>query len=597
MCSSRSSRRADASAPPRGAETEVDLDQVSREQLGALEAELAVHEGEPAGGDRGARDQQRGAAGRERGAASLERGAAEHERRAPERQRGALHGQRRVPAQDRRAHRAHQRHGQPPVEHRRRHDLPRRRLRIRKFTPQIAETFNLVPHDIGRSIETFAHKWITRSWSPTSSRSCRPGRRSSASCAICDHRAFFLRILPYRAKGTVAGVVLTLIDVSGAEGGGGRALPRALPAEQPAAAVPDAIYFKDAQGRFIRANDAMAARLGSQTASEAMGKTAFELPDHDGGRRHVPADEVVLRTGAGPALQPRTPRTRRREPRPGTSSPGFRCATATGASWASSASSATSPSRSAPRRRSRKACAGATSSWRCSRTSFATRSARSSRRPRFSRARPSAQRRRSPAGDRRPPVAADGAPARRSARGEPRHAEQDRAAKDRHRPARRAGRSVRGDPRRRSSSAQIQLQLDISPNPHPGRRRPGAAAADPRQPAQQRGQVHAARRTRVAQRAGRRRHGRRAGARRRRRHSARHARLGVRPLRAVEPHARPRRGRPRRRADARPLAGRDARRHRRGAQRRRGTGQRVRRAAAADPSEPGRRTTVAPVVA
>ena len=31
-------------------------------------------------------------------------------------------------------------------------------LRIRKFTPQVAETFGLVPHDVGRPIETFAHK-------------------------------------------------------------------------------------------------------------------------------------------------------------------------------------------------------------------------------------------------------------------------------------------------------------------------------------------------------------------------------------------------------------------------------------------------------
>src|SRR5580700_1625649 len=31
-------------------------------------------------------------------------------------------------------------------------------LTIRKFTPQIAETFSLMPHDVGRSIETFAHR-------------------------------------------------------------------------------------------------------------------------------------------------------------------------------------------------------------------------------------------------------------------------------------------------------------------------------------------------------------------------------------------------------------------------------------------------------
>ena len=34
-----------------------------------------------------------------------------------------------------------------------------KQLRIRKFTPQIAETFTLVPHDLGRSIETFTNSW------------------------------------------------------------------------------------------------------------------------------------------------------------------------------------------------------------------------------------------------------------------------------------------------------------------------------------------------------------------------------------------------------------------------------------------------------
>ena len=48
---------------PAPARREIDLDQVSREQLGALEAELTHTQGEPAGRDRGARDQQRGAPG------------------------------------------------------------------------------------------------------------------------------------------------------------------------------------------------------------------------------------------------------------------------------------------------------------------------------------------------------------------------------------------------------------------------------------------------------------------------------------------------------------------------------------------------------
>src|SRR4029079_1117463 len=32
-----------------------------------------------------------------------------------------------------------------------------RELRIRKFTPQIAESFNLLPQDVGRPIETFTY--------------------------------------------------------------------------------------------------------------------------------------------------------------------------------------------------------------------------------------------------------------------------------------------------------------------------------------------------------------------------------------------------------------------------------------------------------
>ncbi len=32
-----------------------------------------------------------------------------------------------------------------------------RQLRIRKYTPQIAETFNLMPHDVGRPIDAFSN--------------------------------------------------------------------------------------------------------------------------------------------------------------------------------------------------------------------------------------------------------------------------------------------------------------------------------------------------------------------------------------------------------------------------------------------------------
>jgi two-component system, chemotaxis family, CheB/CheR fusion protein len=61
--------------------------------------------------------------------------------------------------------------------------------------------------------------------------------------------------------------------------------------------VPDAIYFKDARGRFIRANQPMAERLGLADPREAVGKTGFELPRHEAALAVHRQDEEVLRSG------------------------------------------------------------------------------------------------------------------------------------------------------------------------------------------------------------------------------------------------------------------------------------------------------------
>ena len=105
--------------------------------------------------------------------------------------------------------------------------------------------------------------------------------------------------------------------------------------------MPDAIYFKDAQGRFIRVNETMAARLGLKSASEAMGKTVFELPDHAAAVAMYQTDEVVLRTGQAQHYS-----LERRVSADGGRGVGRRQPLAAArprrtASWASSASSAT----------------------------------------------------------------------------------------------------------------------------------------------------------------------------------------------------------------------------------------------------------------
>ena len=172
-----------------------------------------------------------------------------------------------------------------------------RQLRIRRFTPQIAETFSLVPHDVGRSIETFAHRMDHPELVDDLRQVLASGRPVERELSHVAGKAFFLRILPYRVKGTVEGVVLTLIDVSGLKAAEDALFHERYLLNSLLLSVPDAIYFKDARGRFIRANAAMAARLGLATPEEAIGKTALDLPQRERALALHREDEAVLRTG------------------------------------------------------------------------------------------------------------------------------------------------------------------------------------------------------------------------------------------------------------------------------------------------------------
>ena len=110
-------------------------------------------------------------------------------------------------------------------------------------------------------------------------------------------KSFFLRLLPYRAKGLTDGVVLTLIDVSGLKAAEDALFHERYLLNSLLRSVPDAIYFKDARGRFIRFNHAMAARLNIGDPADVIGKTAFDLPDHEAAMALHREDEAVLRSG------------------------------------------------------------------------------------------------------------------------------------------------------------------------------------------------------------------------------------------------------------------------------------------------------------
>lgn len=89
-----------------------------------------------------------------------------------------------------------------------------RDLKIRKFTPQIEESFSLVSHDIGRRIDSFTSSIQHPEMIADIETVLRTGEMVELEVPDQQGRWFLLRILPYRKEDEIGGVVLTLIDIS-----------------------------------------------------------------------------------------------------------------------------------------------------------------------------------------------------------------------------------------------------------------------------------------------------------------------------------------------------------------------------------------------
>jgi PAS domain S-box-containing protein len=63
--------------------------------------------------------------------------------------------------------------------------------------------------------------------------------------------------------------------------------------------IPDCIYFKDLQGRFLRINRALAARLGLDHPADAQGRTDFDFFSEEFARQALADEQGVIETGQG----------------------------------------------------------------------------------------------------------------------------------------------------------------------------------------------------------------------------------------------------------------------------------------------------------
>lgn len=87
-------------------------------------------------------------------------------------------------------------------------------LCIRRFTPRVGRLFNLLPHDIGRSIAGFTNR-LNEPLQESLEQVLQDGRPIEKEIHDCDGNCYFLRILSYRISPAARdGVVLSLIDIS-----------------------------------------------------------------------------------------------------------------------------------------------------------------------------------------------------------------------------------------------------------------------------------------------------------------------------------------------------------------------------------------------
>lgn len=172
-----------------------------------------------------------------------------------------------------------------------------RDLRIRKFTPKIGDTFHLIQQDVGRSIESFAHSIEDGRLMDDVQTVLRTQTRIERE--VRDRRGswYFLRLLPYRSHAGVEGVVITLIDTSSLKEAEDALFRERYLLRSLMDTLPDGIYFKDARGRFVLINRALAQRLKLEDPGAAVGRAEADFLSVDQRQSAAEDDQIIFRTG------------------------------------------------------------------------------------------------------------------------------------------------------------------------------------------------------------------------------------------------------------------------------------------------------------
>ncbi|MEM9773280.1 MAG: chemotaxis protein CheB [Chloroflexota bacterium] len=152
-------------------------------------------------------------------------------------------------------------------------------MRIRDFTPEMATTFNLMPHDVGRPIEHLLYNLnMDREELATYvQRVIEVGKPINREVESFNQGRFLLQILPYQLEtGALEGVVLYLTDI-----GGLKTLESEMQKNQKRfqsllSNIRRPVIYHDAQGNIIQLNSALAGLLDKE-ANDLIGRNIKSL--------------------------------------------------------------------------------------------------------------------------------------------------------------------------------------------------------------------------------------------------------------------------------------------------------------------------------
>jgi two-component system CheB/CheR fusion protein len=170
-----------------------------------------------------------------------------------------------------------------------------RDLRLRKFTPKIGEAFHLLPQDVGRRLDSFAHDFEDDRLLTDLEGVLASGATIEREVRDRAGRSYFLRILPYRSASGIDGVVLTLIDLAAL-----KSVQRDLAGVLEYS--PAFVYLKDAAGRYLLCGRPSEKVLGLRR-EQILGKTDQQLLPPQMAEARSACERKVVATGESSELE------------------------------------------------------------------------------------------------------------------------------------------------------------------------------------------------------------------------------------------------------------------------------------------------------